>query len=146
MCILQFQYQIFIILWEMNVSIYNCGYQNCEPSPCIFVCLNSWKLTLNKKKKPLYCKTLAVQGGMSLFFWACFWIRGHGPGHPPPHKGTCGLSPRLSRGAQANICISGNFLKIMKTLWLSQNNQVKYTSLDRKEVFKSIDLFHWLNI
>lgn len=67
MCILQFQHQIFIILWEMNVSIYNCGYQHCEHSPCIFCVFKFLKVTLNKNKT-----RFIVKYWMSKLEWLVF--------------------------------------------------------------------------
>lgn len=51
----------------MNVSIYNCGYQHCEHSPCIFCVFQFLKVTWNKKKN-----CFIVKHWMSKVEWLVF--------------------------------------------------------------------------
>lgn len=82
----------------MNVSIYNCGYQNCEhPPPPHFCVFKFLKVTLNKTK-PLYYKILKVPGGM-MSFLSMSESRGTAEASSPVFRHSW-PSPHLGAGAR----------------------------------------------
>lgn len=151
MCILQFQHQIFIILWEMNVSIYNCGYQHCEHSPCIFCVFKFLKVTLNKNKT-----RFIVKYWMSKLAWLVFlsvfpslaqrlWASS---------RSWCGCSLPLPWPEQGSTCLPSQAeVQIKKKkkkwrhfeylhVWAQKNQSNLSTLICQKEVFKSMVPFH----